>query len=169
MIYLLSIIYSLMMTGLAAEYESNIFLVLEKQLPGQLAFFISGAWLYYFQDIFRKYALKFFLFALFVLCVDSIMGDLILLYPAALGVTVIYLATVFRYLGDFGRFGDLSFGVYIWHFPIIQIFVNYGLFDQPYMAIALLIPTVFLASYLSWHLVEKRFLFASSHYRTAEK
>ncbi len=168
-IYLLSVLYSFVMIWLAEHYESNLFMVLEKQLPGQLVFFITGAWLYYFQGIFLKNAAKIFLFSIFIVAIHLIVTELTLLYPAALGAVVIYLATVLRYLGDFGKFGDLSFGVYIWHFPIIQVYANYGLFDQPYVAIPLLIFTIFLAAYLSWHLIEKRFLSASSHYRTAEK
>lgn len=168
-IYLFSVLYSLVMVWLAVYYESNLFMVLEKQLPGQLAFFIAGGWLYYFQDIFRKNAAKIFLFSIFIVAIHLAVAELTLLYPAALGAVVLYLATVLRYLGDFGKFGDLSFGVYIWHFPIIQIFANYGLFEQPYLVMPLLILSIFSAAYLSWHLVEKRFLSTSSHYRKAEK
>ncbi len=168
-IYLLSVLYSLTMLWAAEHYGSENYIMLEKQLPGQLAFFISGAGLYYFQTIFQKNALLLFLVSFILLLVHTQMTDLVFLYPAVLGVVVIYMATAFRYLGDFGKFGDLSFGIYIWHFPIIQIFVTYDLFDQPVISIPALILSILLASYFSWHIVEKRFLYASSHYRTAEK
>lgn len=169
MIYLLSVLYSLVMIWAAEYYGSENYMMLEKQLPGQLAFFISGAGVYYFQAAFQKNALTFFFISLSLLLIHTQMMDLALLYPAALGVVVIYMATALRYLGDFGKFGDLSFGIYIWHFPIIQIFVTYDLFDRPAIAIPALILSILSVSYLSWHVVEKRFLYASSHYRTAEK
>ncbi len=169
LIYFLSVSYSLVMLWMAEYYGSENYIILEKQLPGQLAFFISGAGLYYFQATFQKNALLLFLVSFLLLFIHTQMTDLVFLYPAVLGVVVIYMATALKYLGDFGKFGDLSFGIYIWHFPIIQLFVTYDLLDRFVVAIPVLILSILSASYLSWHIVEKRFLYASSHYRTAEK
>lgn len=83
---------------------------------------------------------------------------------------VIYFANYFRYLGNFGRYGDISYGVYIYHFPVIQALIVAGLFKSNLLFGVLgAIVTVFLMAFLSWHLVEKRFLLPSSHYFQAEK
>ena len=87
-----------------------------------------------------------------------------MLYPASLAMTVLYFATIFKCLGNFGKFGDLSFGVYIWHFPIIQILLTYDLFLNEVSGVAIFMIFTFIASYLSWHLIEKHCLYKTSHY-----
>lgn len=168
-IYVLSIVYSMLMFKLASHEGGDIFLRLERQLPGQMAFFISGAFLYYFYEQFCNNALIMFIIAVLILLVDKFVFDLYFLYPAALSVVIIYFALVFKFVGNFGKWGDFSFGVYIWHFPILQLFVQYNVFDQPVIGLVFLSLSIFMAAYLSWHFVEKKFLFKSSHYIVAEK
>ncbi|HED16480.1 MAG TPA: acyltransferase [Gammaproteobacteria bacterium] len=168
-IYILSVIYSLLMLWLYSKYDMEIFLRLERQLPGQLAFFISGAGIYYFYDFFYKKYLLLVIAASLIIIIHMNVIDLFILYPVSLAIIVIYVANIFKYLGHFGRFGDLSFGVYIWHFPIIQVFVYYNLFSSPVTGIIMLSVSILIVSYLSWHLVEKRSLYKSSYYIASEK
>jgi len=65
------------------------------------------------------------------------------------------------------RFGDISYGVYITHFPILQGLVMVGAFEAFGHAVgfALSALLVIVASYALWHLVERRALRPSSHYR----
>ena len=42
-------------------------------------------------------------------------------FPAALAVVVIYAAEILPYLGNFGRFGDMSYGLYIIHYPVLHV------------------------------------------------
>ena len=87
------------------------------------------------------------------------------LTPAALAVLVLWAGLVFPYLGNFARFGDFSYGVYIYHFPIIQTLVAFGLYkDQPLTAAALTLVLTLMAAAGSWHLIEKRWLRRDSHY-----
>lgn len=168
-IYILSIFYSILMLWLSSHYEMEIFVRLERQLPGQMTFFISGAFLYYYFDNFYKNHLPILMVSLSILLIHKYIININFLYPASLAVVVIYFATIFKYLGNFGKLGDLSFGVYIWHFPIIQIFIFYGFFSNITLGALSLILSIFITSYLSWHLIEKRFLLKSSHYVTSEK
>ncbi len=168
-IYFLSLFYSFTLFWLSSHYEMEIFIRLERQLPGQMTFFISGAFLYYYFDFFHKHYLPMLIGSLVILLTHIFIININYLYPAALAVVIIYFATIFSYLGNFGKHGDLSFGVYIWHFPIIQIFIYYDLFSNIILGLVSLIFCIFIASYLSWHLVEKRFLLKSSHYVISEK
>ncbi|WP_420475455.1 acyltransferase family protein [Noviherbaspirillum sp. ST9] len=58
-------------------------------------------------------------------------------------------------LNRFGRFGDVSYGVYIYAFPVQQTVVWMASKDFPFMAGLVIASVVTLAcAFLSWHLVE---------------
>ncbi len=138
-----------------------------KQFPGQLCFFVVGVALCYYFEKFSKYAALWFVLALGILRIDRVwpVGWLV---PASLGAITIFLACFLPPLRFPGRLGDLSYGVYIYHFPIIQTLEHYGVFRwNPFAGLALTVALTFGFAFASWHFVEKRFLRRSSHYRQA--
>lgn len=161
--YLLSIAFAQLCNSLAAKTGNSMYTELGRQLPGQLCYFLSGAFFYYYLPLFEKYA-KYLLTAAILILVVHQFYPLIFLEPLALATVVAFFG-LFLYVGEFGKYGDFSYGVYILHFPILQIFIAYGwLRETPwlYLTIALLITV--LAAMLLWHGVEKRFLLRGSHY-----
>jgi len=175
-VYILSLIYHEYFTYYGLSENISLYLKLAKQLPGQLSFFVSGALLYYYFDHFKKYRILYIIAAglLFIygcgydwkLYKDSILW---IFYPIALAFVVIYFATMFTYLGNFGRYGDFSFGVYIWHVPIIQTFIHFDILSKyPIFGPIFLIMTVVAFSIVSWHFIEKPFLNKKSHYIKVE-
>ena len=62
-----------------------------------------------------------------------------------------------KILSDFRKIGDMSYGIYIYSFPIAQI-IMYSLSLSTYelMVYSILVSIVF--GYLSWHLIEKKVL-----------
>ena len=61
------------------------------------------------------------------------------------------------FLSTFGKFGDMSYGIYIYSFPIQQTLVYFFKINT----YTLMITSVFLSigfGYLSWHLIEKKAL-----------
>jgi len=57
----------------------------------------------------------------------------------------------------YNRLGDYSYGIYIYAFPIQQLWAEAGVRD-PLANIALSLPPVLVCAALSWHLVERRAL-----------
>ncbi|MEL7078728.1 MAG: acyltransferase [Cyanobacteria bacterium J06648_1] len=164
-IYLSSILYSTAVVILINRVGSEGFIgQLEQQLPGQLAFFISGAFLYSFYSQFRQNIVGALAIATLIIVVHNFATQIYFAYPIALAVFTIYFCLIFKYLGNFGKYGDFSYGIYIWHFPILQVFVHFNLFEQPFIATPLLFVCVFAASFISWNWIEKPFLNKRSHY-----
>ena len=159
LIYLGSILYSTALMQFGDRFfEPDTLIQLEQQLPGQLAFFISGAFIYYFYDKFRDNILFLLPIAAFVIAIHNFAAEIYLMYPLALATMVIYFCLIFRYLGNFSQHGDFSYGIYIWHFPILQIFAHFRLFERPALAVPTMLLCIFFASYASWNLIEKPFL-----------
>lgn len=62
-------------------------------------------------------------------------------------------------LHSFAKFGDFSYGVYLYAFPIQQLLVlGLGREMHPLTLFALAMPLSLMAAVLSWHGIEKRFL-----------
>lgn len=166
-IYVGSVVYTFLLLGVAVESGAGIYKELQRQLPGQLAYFMAGAAGYYYYAYLAKYALWAVLFAIFAFMFQSAL-PWIALEPIMLGVLVVYFACIFPCVGNFGKYGDFSYGIYIVHFPILQVLVSYDLFtSSAWFALVISGILILLTAYLLWHLVEKPFLRQSSHYIAA--
>ncbi len=168
--YVLSVAYAVTMAHLAEQTGRALYLELGRQLPGQLSYFVAGAVCYWYVDWVRARGWWLGAAGLILLLVPMSGAVRAAIEPAALAVLVASAAVGIRYLGNFGRHGDLSYGAYIIHFPVIQTLASFGVFDaNPYLALALVIVIVLAAAFASWHWVEKPFLKKSSHYVLVER
>ena len=162
--YISSVIYSVVMDGLASKIGAGIYFELQRQLPGQLAYFIAGAAGYYYFQYLVKYQVWLVILAVVGFVLQAWL-PWAAVQPVALGVLVVYFACVFPYLGKFGKFGDFSYGIYIVHFPILQTLIAYGLFRESPLAMLVVAGLlVMMLAFLFWHYIEKPFLRKSSHY-----
>jgi peptidoglycan/LPS O-acetylase OafA/YrhL len=77
---------------------------------------------------------------------------------------VVIFVGLFGYLGNFGTYGDFSYGMYILHYPIIQTILHFGWFqNNPWSFLAVAMAATTAGAIAMWHLVEKRFLGRRSH------
>lgn len=166
-LYVISVLYSFVLLSIAAESDAGIYTELQRQLPGQLAFFIAGAACYYYYSYLNKYA-PWVITLAFVAFVFQSSLPWVAIEPVALAILVVFFACVFPYVGNFNKHGDFSYGIYIVHFPILQIFISYKLFyNSPWLALGISCMLILLIAFLLWHFIEKRFLRKSSHYVSA--
>jgi peptidoglycan/LPS O-acetylase OafA/YrhL len=163
--YCASVAYAGLMAVVAERTGSGIYVELGRQLPGQLSYFMAGAFFYYFMPLFERY-IKYFLVAAVLTLSINMFFPLPILEPFALATVVVFFG-LFLYLGNFGKYGDFSYGVYILHFPVIQLFHYSSWFRESpwYFLMAVIIVTTGGAVAM-WHLVEKQFLFRKNHYIT---
>lgn len=164
-LYVGSIAWDQVFGHLYATTGGNFYDVLRRQLPGQMAFFVSGGMLFYYLDSFKRRPHLLALVSL-ALVIAHLKFGLPWLYPAALAVVVIYAAEILPYLGNFGRFGDMSYGLYIIHFPVLHVVAALALFAAPGVSFAAGFTIALLLAFVSWHLIEKPALLRTSHYRS---
>lgn len=97
---------------------------------------------------------------LFILCIlgwilDVKYNDVMPLYPFFFLYIILWLMVNLP-IRSFEKNGDYSYGIYIYHFPLIQITLLLFSFNiNPWLlSLIVIIPTGIMA-YLSWHFIEK--------------
>ena len=161
---LISLTYYLITIKIFKDSGNEFYLFLSRQLPGQLFFFLIGAWFIEFKDHqLTKKLLR-------------IIGPLtvIMMFINVFAILKIILLPFFVFYLAFGLPGlkypfyreDISYGLYIYHFPVIQIIVQLGFFhQQPFEA---LFWSLFITTFLaicSWKLIEKPVLYNGGRIR----
>lgn len=129
------------------------------QMPGQLSFFILGAIAYERTRLGQQGP------TLAVAIAGAIAYGLSdgwlheLIAPFAVASMIYWAAISCPKLPDLSRHGDLSYGIYLYHWPILQVFIAHGWFNAaPYVATAAFFVTVAMVAWASWSLIERRFL-----------
>jgi peptidoglycan/LPS O-acetylase OafA/YrhL len=140
-----------------------------RQLPGQMSYFIAGAALHRWGDAFRAHGRRLAVLAPAGFGADHLLGAAVA-GPMATALLVGAFALLLKPLPNPARFGDLSYGLYITHYPIYQAFADRltGAVP-PAVLVALALVASLAAAFASWHLVEKPALRRGSHYRRVER
>jgi peptidoglycan/LPS O-acetylase OafA/YrhL len=154
-LFCISILYRVIIINLNIPLAHHLL----NQFPSQLVFFLAGAMGFYFFNFFKKYSYFFLGLTTTFFLIPNTGWIYFLLEPLFLCVLIVYFALLMPYLGNFAKYGDFSYGIYIIHFPLIQFFVQIGLFNKsPLLAFFLTIFLVLGTSFFLWHFVEKPFL-----------
>jgi len=160
-IYLSAFIYRYLCDYLVLHSSVSQFSELKHQLPGLMNYFIAGMLLYYnFNWIREKMNFSLPVLGLIIVSGHYIMGT-DYLFAIGLALIIFWLAFSFPKLNHFAKYGDFSYGIYIFHFPTIQLLISIGFINSTlswnYLTAILIVLTI---SLLSWNLVEKHFLTA---------
>ena len=140
---------------------------LARQLPGQMMYFAAGIAMWKLWDLVRAKAGLFLLVGSVILIAALWRPELASLRALGLFGIIAGFAFVRGPELNAARWGDISYGVYIVHFPIVQMLVAAGLFETLGLGggIAVSALVVLPVSYLLWWWVEKPALRRDSHYR----
>jgi peptidoglycan/LPS O-acetylase OafA/YrhL len=161
-LYALVLIHNYLLKRYLEPEHKEIYASLTNQLPALMAYFLSGMMLHFYFGFFLKNKGVLLLVAIPIFVVEYNL-EYEMFLPLAFAVMVFYFAYsgLFRSLNNFAKNGDFSYGVYIFHFPIIQTLIYLGLFDGGWNVGVALFITILLtaaAALFSWHVIEKRFL-----------
>ncbi len=159
-IYILSILVYLISICYFNYFSYVDMYKVAKQLPGALAFFITGVIFYRNFYLLLKWRHHAILICLLLFFLEQYIFKTQILKPITYGFMVFYLAYNFKWLNNFGKYGDFTYGIYIYHFPVIQLFVYFELFNKynPIVISLLVLLVVFVLSVISWYMLELRYL-----------
>lgn len=158
-IFAFSITYKELFAYLYQQSGNTFYAILERQVGSQLIYFYAGtAVLLYFEHLVR-YAKPLLLTVWAMYLINDRLPGYDYFSPFVFALLLILTAYQFPKLNIVRHLPNLSYGIYLFHAPIIQVAAQFGLPQQhPWQAFVLcLLATVGLA-YLSWHWIEEPFL-----------
>ena len=158
--YVLSCLYSEACDYLYASTGRSIFEIMNRQGFGQIRYFYAGTFLLFYFNQFTRKATIYVPIAVAILLLNNHIPAVRFLEPAAFAIVVISAAYLLPYCPILQRHDNIAYGIYLYHFPVIQTFVALGLYQIHFGgAILLTIATTIILAIISWNLIEKRFLF----------
>lgn len=156
--------------GFVVHLETPYAAQLARQLPGQMMYFAAGMTLWRLWPLAKAQAPTFLGIGLVALALSYL--------PMLEALRVLGLAGLIAGLAflpgptlNAARWGDISYGLYITHFPIVQLLAALGTFTAFGLVGGLTISVVLvvMVSFALWWLVERPALRKDSHYRTVSK
>lgn len=146
------------------DSSRGIYAQLAVQFPAQLVYFIAGILLWLYFDTLKLHFRSILGITAGLYLLDHwLTGEFLDVFWIS---GVVFVFGFWRFLGNFAKYGDFSYGVYIVHWPVLQTMIVFGLATyNPAVFLLLSLFFIGVAALLMWHLVEKRFLASSSHYR----
>lgn len=121
--------------------------------------FLNASCLYLLKINFEKHAVQvawiFLLFGVTALSffVESSQPVRVILIP----VLIIWIANMKGITNRAGRFGDFTYGIYIFSFPVQQMFIaGHSVQNNPLILFLLTLAVIIPAAFISWHLLEKK-------------
>ncbi len=140
---------------------------LARQLPAQIGYFACGMLLWLNWDKIKSSKTWWALLGLALVMLSVLHPYAYIVRAPGLALIIAWVAFASGPALNAAKYGDMSYGVYITHFPIIQMCIVFGLFKTPIIGLTVSLSLTVIASYALWHFVEKRALLPSSHYRNA--
>lgn len=160
-ILLLSIAYRYCFTLLFDHTGKALFEILGRQFFGELAFFYFGVIIYYFLDLFLKFRWVILALLLCGLYVFTHSGGIlrITLEPLIIGGLVMWVSLIGNWGKYFSQHDNVSYDIYLFHFPIIQTaqFIGLTTIGSQYICFASVTAIITIISFFSWNLVGRRF------------
>lgn len=114
--------------------------------------FLAGAVLYHWRPRLNGAAA---LGCLGISLLALVAGGFWLVLPSVFAYLVIYAALGLPRVPNLARYGDLSYGIYIYGWPVKQLIIQFGLASTWYAVGALATVITLALAFLSWHVIEK--------------
>ena len=133
-------------------------------------FFIAGMMMFVFFKWFYRFRFLMSLIGIGGVAL-SVYSDVVLVEifePLWFAMAIIGFAYVMKPLGFVDKIGDITYGLFLYHFPVIQCVVNFRLHEQnPYLAFVIVLIITITLSALSKIYIEKsiRKLLENRNYR----
>lgn len=138
----------------------GIFGVIGKQFGHLLVYFYVGAFINYYLPLLLKY--KWYILPVSLMLIlggDYIPGYYLAIQPIATSTLVLWVSMVGSWGARLSRHDNVSYDIYLFHFPVIQLLVWGGVSKtvNPWVFILISLGLTTALAFVSWNLVGRRF------------
>ena len=155
-IFVFSILYEQCFTYLFEKTNNELYFFIRKQIGSQFIYFYSGTFILLYFQYFRKYLKYLFPLAIAICIFEDANIILFYLEPIATSIIIIGFAYNFKYLNFIRKYDNITYGIYLYHFPIIQIIIQFNIAKEyPLIAFLLSLIITIITAILSWKYLEK--------------
>lgn len=159
LIFAISISYRECFEYLYDITNNDFYLILGRQMVSQLVYFYSGTAILMFFDKFQRNIKILLPCALLIYLFKSEFIVFEYLSPFAFAIIIIGIAYNFRYLNFIGKYSNVAYGIYLFHFPVIQTILHYKIHEYSFsLALALSVFLTIALAIFSWNFIEKPFM-----------
>lgn len=159
LIIVISCLYRFAFSFLYDYSEKEIYNILGRQVFGQLSYFYAGMYIYFIKDkffLYRKYILIIGIAAYFT--IDLIPYGDIFLAPVFIAAITMAFSMLRHTLSFLQHDNNLSYNIYLLHYPIIQLTIYTGINNLPeWQSLSLIFCSVLLLSLICLYSVELPF------------
>ncbi len=127
-IYLLSALYSIALNEIYLATGNDIYNILGRQIFGQLTFFYTGVFLYFYYSRLMRHKMPVLVCCIALLAMSPLIPAFHLWGRPATMATLAILISMWGRWGTWeGSRDNISYNIYLVHFPVIQVAIATGL------------------------------------------
>lgn len=158
-IFLFSVAYNMVFAWLFEKTGVRFYWLMQHQLGGQMIYFFGGIAILLYFDKFCSNIKWIFPLGVLLFILSKQNEVLHYIEPISFAVIIVGVAYFCKPLNFLKKYDNISYGLYLYHFPVVQVLVHFHIQEYNIYLCFLLtvIITVILAT-LSWRFVEKPIL-----------
>lgn len=163
-VYVSSFLYEYLL-GFIPNINESLRHSLSMQFPAFMHVFAMGIFMYFNFDWIKRH-LNVLWIPMLLCLAENAVSTTYYFFPIGLGLLIFYIGFQLPQLRHLVSKHDYSYGVYIYHYPVIQLLIQVDLIRQlPVISYFIFIGSSFILAMLSWHYVELPWL-RSSRYKS---
>lgn len=163
-IFALSVAQSVFFDYAYEQTGKEIYHLIQHQFGGQLVFFVGGMSLLLWFDAFHKNVKWLLPICLLLYLFSEHWTPLVYAEPLTFAVVIIGIAYHCPRLNFLYGVENISYGLYLYHFPVIQVLISFGLADYNiYLCFFVALLITFVIALLSWKWIEKPLLYKNKN------
>lgn len=156
-ILIVTIIYNEIFEYLYIQSGNSLYLMLKRQIGGQYIYFLAGMSIYfYYQQVHSQ--VKWLLpISVIIFLIGSYYDSWEYITAFCYAVIIMELSLNTKVLSRFSEVPNITYGLYLFHFPVIQTLLHFKVNEWSHTGCCILILTIVtLLSIVNYQLIEKR-------------